>query len=193
MLSKKFSDMIFIGVIILIIVGVFVMRIVILNVYDSDIERFENEILDLEAEIARDARLIVDNRHDQLPSMEEMAERVPTTFNFERLEDLVYGMVSFSGIHLHDSETDLFIGIGNAPAAFTTPSGNAFNRVAQDFDIYRITISFNTNDLDDARALIENFDSVPQLFAVQSVEFYQDNSSSLEYYVEIVFVTFYQK
>ncbi len=193
MLSKKFSDMIFISVVILIIAAIFVMRVIILNTYDDRIERYENEITELEAQIARDARLIVDNRHDQLPSLEEMAQVVPRRFDFNALEDLIYGMVAVSNIPLYDADADVFVGIGSAPAAYGSPTGNAFNPLTQHFDLYRVTISFNTDDLDDMRVLLDHLDSVNQLFVIQSLEFYLNTDNPLDFSVEVVLVTFYQK
>ncbi|MFW6319981.1 MAG: hypothetical protein ACOC1L_07310, partial [Bacillota bacterium] len=146
MLSKKLSDFIFIGAIVIILVVIVVARVVIFNQYDNRIENAENDIARLEQQISQVSALVDENRNDQLPSMVEMYQKVPSELNRNQLINYILGMMQISSI---DDKEDhpRTVSLENQPASF--PSGTVFSEVTSDLTPYRIQVSFAVESLDD--------------------------------------------
>ena len=189
MLSKKFSDIVFVGLVVLVVIIVFVIRIIVLNQYDTRIERAEREAENFEAQIAVISRR-VEEHHGTLPSMIEMHRIAPDRFSYQRLSDAMITLLETSGIGADEATARQF-SIGSSPASF--PTGTPFNDIRSDLDPYRVTVQFYTQDLDTIFDFLDRVDDWQQLFVIQNISYDMSEADEHGIFVTIYLITFYAR
>ena len=185
MLSKRGSDLLFLGVIILMLGAIVAGRFMILSTMDERIEDIESENQSLQSEIAELENLVADHREEQLPTMAEMHRDIPAYYDRDQLHAYVRTQLEFEGIQ-STSARNLSISI-NADPNF--PEDTAFRSLAGSFDAYRVQIRFNSADTDEISAFTDRMQSLDQLFILQSVNYEQPRDEPMP--ITLNFVTFY--
>lgn len=189
MLSKKISDFIFVGAILIIFITLFIARILILGQYDSRIDRAEQDSSNLQNQIAEISELVEDNKNDQLPSMVEMYQQVPSEINGGQLIDYINGMLEISGIKKTDTLSRQVI-LHLDPVSF--PDESEFSEVSEELTPYRLQINFQINDTDSLINFIENMEDSKQLFVIQNLSYETPEDSGDPISVTIHYIAFYQ-
>ena len=190
MLSKRLSDIIFIGVT-LIIIGVIIgARVIIINQYDARIDGIEADQERLQQQITAVSRLVDDNRNDQLPSLIEMYQRVPSEFNGPQLRDYLIGMMTLSGIEGKEGYSRQLT-VSAEPVTF--PQDSDFRRVSENLDPYRITMILDVDSLDNLADFLHILDDSQQLFLVQTLVYDLPEDPSEPIRVTLYVITFYEQ
>lgn len=187
MLSKKLSDYIFIGAVLFIIITVFVVRILILNQYDSRIENAENDIIRLESQITQVSALVDDNRNDQLSSMVEMYQVTPSEYNGGQLVNYVYGMLELSNIK-RDNNLLREVSIQSSSLF---PDDSDFRNVPSTLTPYRFRVNVEVESFDYIEDFIDRMHNSEQLFIIETFEYTIPEESVDPIEVNLYFITYY--
>ncbi len=183
MLSKRLSDFIFLGIIVLVIIAVVVARFFLLGVFDDRIEEAKETNEDLEIELLENQQLISDYRDDVLPSEAELHRAMPSSYSYTRLRNKVQGHLELEGITA-EAHRDRSVEI-NENAAI--PPEAALSEYAGPYDAVGIRIRFNTDDVSEAADVVDRLYAQDQLFVLHSVEYETGGTSRLD----LRFITFY--
>jgi Tfp pilus assembly protein PilN len=188
MLNKRSSDILFILLLVIVVVGVFGFRFLILSQMDSRIESTERNNQQLQAQINSIERLVSENRNEQLPSMIEMHQIVPAKYDRDQLLLYIQAQLELSGIP-NNAQTQRNVIIGNNPTTF--PQGTPLRELSNDVDLYTVLITFRADDLTELQLFIDNLFNSNQTFLIQSVEY--DLTSTGQIPVTIAIAAVYAK
>lgn len=189
MLSKKFSDFVFVGLVAVVLIAVIAIRVIVINQYDARIERAERDAENFEAQIAVITRRVEDH-HGTLPSMIEMYRVAPDRFSYQRLSDAMITLLETSGIGA-DEATGRQFSIASTPATF--PADTEFGAMRTDFDLYRVTVEFYVDTIDTIFNFLERVEDWEQLFVIQNLSYDLSEVNDRGIRVTIYLITFYAR
>ncbi len=166
MLSKRASDIIFVGIMILVVIGIVVMRFIVLGTMDERIEEVESENQQIQDEIMGLQGMVGEHRDTEMPSRSELNQRVPAIFSEDQLRFYVNAQLELAGI-LDSQERSVDVEISQNPNI----SGGSYGDAANQFDIVRVGIDIETNDIDEVRQFIDQMYEINQVFVLQNIRY----------------------
>ncbi len=187
MLSKKANDIIFIGVIVLLMTGIVIGRFMALGTMDERIETIETENQALEAEIMGRISLVNEYRDENLPSASTLSRYVPSHYSRAILLNFVHAQLELEGIH----ETAARNLVVNVHDDVSFPSASRFSGLSSTFHTSRVEVRFNTTDLDEIAPFVERLYGTDQIFLLQSVRYEVSETEGVAIRVVMNFITFY--
>ncbi len=186
MLSKRLNDVIFIGIILIVIGAIVGMRFFVLGFFDERIEDIEAENQQLSEQINDKQAIISRHTGEPLPPVSMLYQRVPSHYSSNRLRYTMFTQLELMGIS-DVPERDLLI---QSPITPSFPEGSEFYTLSQSLDARSVTIRFNTDDIDEIYQVIEQIQSMQQRFILQNLH-YDHPPEDGTTRANLVFVTFY--
>ncbi|MFW5893107.1 MAG: hypothetical protein ACOCU5_02375 [Bacillota bacterium] len=185
MLSKRGSDLLFLGVIVLMLAGIVTGRFMILSTMDDRIEEVESENATLETEIRELENLVADHQQEQLPTMAEMHREIPAYYDRDQLSSYVYTQLELEGISSSESR-NLSVDVSEAS---NFPEDSTFRELSEQLDAYRIQVEFNSDTPSEVSNFTDRMQSQDQLFILESVRYDQPEDEPMP--IRLNFITFY--
>ena len=186
MLSKRLNDVIFIGVIVVVIASIIALRFWVLGTMDERIETIESENQAITAEISGLQQLIANHKEDEFPPVSRLYQRAPSHYSQDRLLYLIYAQLELAGIS-QTEDRNLSITLTENPSFL---QDTEFHTLANELDAVRITIVFYSSDESEIYDAIHHMHGIQQRFVLQSVR-YDMPVDDLVVRVTMDFVTFY--
>lgn len=186
MLSKRTNDIIFIGVILLVIAGITGMRFIVLGTMDERIETVEADNQELRESIEALQSQIAQHDGEEVVPLSILYQHAPSYYSRNRLRYTMYSQLEILGIS-DTADRDLVISITENPSF---AQGTEFYNLSQPLDAKRVYVSFETSDINEVYDVIEGIQSMQQRFILENVTYthFETGESRL---IHIDFVTFY--
>ena len=168
MLSKRTNDIIFIAIIVVVAVGMIFMRFTLINQIDDRIDRTRSQNETLVFEIASLTGDINRYRDSAAPSQVELYQVTPRSFNRNQLSLFITAEAFRAGI-TNEAEFNRSINVLTTRA---TPLENSpHHALLSHFDLYIVTITYQSDTLDELHTLLDLLDDAEQLFLIRSIDY----------------------
>ena len=189
MLSKRLSDIIFVGIIVVVAVSIVFMRFILINQIDDNIARLRTQNESLTFEIASLRGDI--NRYKDIPapSQVELHQAIPRHFDRNQLSLFVTAEAIRAGI-TNDPLFNRSVNVISTPAV---PLENSpYRELTNHFDLYIINLRYNATSLDELYDFLDLLEASEQLFLIRSVN-YQAADSTGRFPIDLTLYAVYYK
>lgn len=184
MRSRRVNQVAIVALLLVVVGLVFALRIILLGVFDNNIENEEATIRATQVSINEDARLVDLHGQQTLPSMVEMHRYVPSQFVRAQLETFVQSQLEISGI---SNVSDR-----NRRVSITESVAGNIDAELTGVDVYRVHISYRAYNEQEIFDFIDRMTALEQFFILQTISYNipTEDTSSL---VSISYLTFYKQ
>ncbi len=168
MLNKKMNDIIFIAMVVIVAAVIVFIRFTVLGQIDDRIERNETDNARLIEQILVIQNLVQENRQDQLPSMIEMFDRVPESFDFDELTYYIEGSLVISGIPIQ-GENAASVTINSNPAL--PAQGTPHRALSNQLTLHEVRIEMTLTSIDTLYALLDELLYENPMMLIRDIQF----------------------
>ena len=189
MLSRKTSNALFYGTLIIILAVVLLIRFVTLGTLNAKIDDVTNSNRNLQTQIEELEELVQENKDTQTDHLYELYRSVPPIYDEVDLENYTYAQLDLVGI----SDEEITLRDADAYDDITFPVSSIFTELQSTFKVVEVQVYFNVapEEIIKVDLFIDKLYESGQVFIVSSIEYETSEDASL-IGIAVNFLAFYE-
>lgn len=167
MLNRKLSNYIYYGVVSLVIIIIFVVRIILLGSVNNNISDLEQENIKLQQEITALNEIVQDNSTSDSSQIYDLNKYIPNVYSGETLSNKIYSKLDRLGINeSYDYNRSVTI-----DESVNLNGIEQFQSMISKYGCVEIEITFAIDNIDDIYSLLDSMNDDDQLFILNRVTY----------------------
>ncbi len=183
MLNRKLNNYLFYGVLALIAISLFGLRVLLVGNLQGSIDNLDSDNIDLQNRIDVLEEIVQENKEVQTSHLYELYDIIPNVYSDTALVYKTVSILESVGVtEANDMQRTVYV-----DGTVEFPSDSEFFEIAQNYFFVEIQVAFTTLDPEVVNAFIDELYNSNQLFIIKNLEYSVPTDSD---YV-IVSINFY--